>query len=64
MVVAIALPFMAYGIIFSRVLAVAGGAVLLLGMFGWSLEPSVADDSDYDPPPPQGGAPTKELANV
>jgi cytochrome c oxidase subunit 1 len=63
MVVAIALPFMAYGIIFSRVLAVAGGAVLLLGMFGWSLEPSVADDSDYDPPP-QGGAPTKELASV
>jgi hypothetical protein len=54
---------MAYGIIFSRVLAVAGGAVLLLGMFGWSLEPSVADDSDYDPPP-QGDAPTKELASA
>ena len=51
MVVAIALPIMAYGIIFSKVLAVAGGAILLLGIFAWSLEPSVADDSDYDPPP-------------
>ncbi|HEX2784875.1 MAG TPA: cytochrome c oxidase subunit I [Ilumatobacteraceae bacterium] len=63
MMVAIALPIMAYGIIFTRVLAVVGGAVLLLGMFGWSLEPSVAADSDYDPPP-QGGAPTKELTSV
>ncbi len=62
MIVAIALPIIAYGIIFSKVLAVAGGAILLLGMFAWSLEPSVADDSDYDPP--QGGAPSKELASV
>ena len=62
MIVAIALPIIAYGIIFSKVLAVAGGAILLLGMFAWSLEPSVADDSDYDPP--QGEEPSKELANV
>jgi cytochrome c oxidase subunit 1 len=62
MIVAIALPIIAYGIIFSKVLAVAGGAILLLGMFAWSLEPSVADDSDYDPP--QGGEPSKELASV
>jgi hypothetical protein len=32
-------------------------------MFGWALEPSVADDSDFDPPPP-GGEPNKELASV
>jgi cytochrome c oxidase subunit 1 len=62
MVLAIALPIMAYGIIFSKLLAVAGGVILLLAMFGWSLEPSVADDSDYDPP--QGGEPSKELASV
>jgi hypothetical protein len=37
--------------------------VLLLGVFGWALEPSVAEESDYDPPAPEGG-PTKELANV
>jgi cytochrome c oxidase subunit 1 len=63
MVLAIALPIMAYGIIFSKLLAVAGGAILLLAMFGWALEPSVADDSDFDPPPP-GGEPNKELASV
>ncbi|MEY2580937.1 MAG: cytochrome c oxidase subunit [Ilumatobacteraceae bacterium] len=63
MIVAIALPIMAYGIIFSLVLTVVGGAILLLGMFAWALEPSVADESDYDPPP-QGGEPTKELASV
>ena len=63
MVLAIALPIMAYGIIYSKLLAVAGGLILLLAMFGWALEPSVADDSDFDPPP-QGGEPNKELASV
>ncbi len=62
-VLAIALPIMAYGIIFTKLLAVAGGVILLLAMFGWALEPSVADDSDYDPPLP-GGEPGKELASV
>jgi cytochrome c oxidase subunit 1 len=63
MVVAVALPIMAYGIIFSHLLTVIGGAILLMGMFAWALEPSVADDSDYDPPPP-GGEASKELASV
>jgi hypothetical protein len=54
---------MAYGIIFSLVLTVVGGALLLTGIYAWALEPSVADQSDYDPPP-QGGEPTKELASV
>jgi cytochrome c oxidase subunit 1 len=63
MVVAIALPIMAYGIIFSKVLTVIGGAILLMGIYAWALEPSVADDSDYDPPA-QGGEPTKELVSV
>ncbi|HVQ52501.1 MAG TPA: cytochrome c oxidase subunit I [Mycobacterium sp.] len=63
MVLAIALPIMGYGIIFSHLLTVAGGAILLLAVFAWALEPSVAADSDYDPPP-QGGEPSKELASV
>jgi cytochrome c oxidase subunit 1 len=62
MMVAIALPIMAYGIIFNHLLTVAGGAILLMAMFAWALEPSVADDSDYDPPP--DGEPSKELASV
>ncbi len=61
-VLAIALPIMAYGIIYSTLLTVAGGVILLLAMFAWALEPSVADDSDYDPPP--SGEAGKELASV
>ena len=44
-------------------LAVVGAAIVLLGIFGWVLEPSVADDSDYDPPA-EGSGPTKELASI
>ncbi|MFT3851724.1 MAG: cytochrome c oxidase subunit I [Ilumatobacteraceae bacterium] len=54
-VVAIALPLVGYGIIFSRWLAVIGAAIVLLGLFGWALEPSVADDADFDPNDPHGG---------
>jgi hypothetical protein len=54
---------MAYGVIYGRLLAVFGGVVILLAMFGWALEPSVADDTDYDPPA-EGGEPTKELATI
>jgi hypothetical protein len=53
---------MAYGIIYSIVLTVIGGAILLLAAYGWALEPSTAPESDYDPP--EGGSPTKELASV
>ncbi len=64
-VLALALPIMGYGIIFSRILIVVGGLLVLLSMFAWTLEPSVADDTDYDPPgDPRAddGGPTKELA--
>jgi cytochrome c oxidase subunit I len=61
-VLATGLPLMAYGIIYTRYLAVFGGVVVLLAMFGWALEPSVADDEDFDPPA-EGGA-TKELATI
>jgi cytochrome c oxidase subunit I len=63
MVLAVALPIMGYGIIYSHILTVVGGAILLMSMFAWALEPSVADDSDYDPPA-QGGTPSQELASV
>ena len=52
----------AYGVIFNLLLSVVGTAVVLLAIFGWCLEPSVADDSDYDPP--AGGDSTKELATL
>jgi cytochrome c oxidase subunit 1 len=61
-VLAFALPVIAYGVIFNLLLSVVGAAILILAMFGWALEPSVADDSDYDPP--AGGEPSKELATL
>jgi cytochrome c oxidase subunit 1 len=61
-VLALGLPFIGYGIIFSRYLAIFGGVLILLAMFGWALEPSYADPSDYDPPAESG--PSTELATV
>ena len=61
-ILALGLPIMAYGVIYSHLLAVFGGVVILFAMWAWSLEPSVADDSDFDPPA-EGGT-TKELASV
>jgi cytochrome c oxidase subunit I len=59
---ALGLPIVAYGIIFNLLLAVFGGVIVLVSMFGWSLEPSTAPDSDFDPPSESG--PTKELATL
>jgi hypothetical protein len=39
---------------------VLGAAIVLLSSFGWVMEPSVAEDTDYDPP---AGGPSKELAS-
>ena len=61
-VLASGLPVIAYGIIYNLVLSLIGVAIVLLGIFGWALEPSVAPDTDYDPP--DGGEPSKELASL
>jgi cytochrome c oxidase subunit 1 len=55
-VLAFGLPVMAYGVIFNFLLIPVGGAIVLLAMFGWSLEPHTATEADYDPPSPEGGA--------
>ncbi len=62
-VLALSFPVIAYGIIFNRMLSVVGAGILVIALFGWVLEPSVADDSDYDPPA-EGSGPTKELASI
>jgi cytochrome c oxidase subunit I len=61
-VMALSLPIIAYGVIFNLLLSFVGLAILLLSIFGWCLEPSVADDTDYEPP--AGGEPSKELATL
>ncbi len=62
-VLALAFPVIAYGVIFNLMISVVGAAILVLALFGWVLEPSVADDSDYDPPA-EGSGPSKELASI
>ena len=61
-VVEVAAEVIAYGVIYNLILSVVGVAIVLLAMFGWAIEPSVADDSDYDPP--AGGDTSKELATL
>jgi cytochrome c oxidase subunit 1 len=58
-IVALGLPIMAYGIIYHTLLIVVGAAITLLGLFGWTLEPATADETDYDPPPPDGAVSTE-----
>ena len=55
-----ALPIIALGLIYAIPVAIVGGAIVVLAMFGWSLEPSTAPDTDFDPP--ASGEGTKELA--
>jgi len=64
LVLAFSLPVLAYGVIYSTLLIAAGAAIAVLALFGWALEPPTADDSDFDPPSPDGGQPSKELAHV
>jgi cytochrome c oxidase subunit 1 len=55
-VLAFALPLIGYGVIYNRLFSVVGIGIMILAMFGWAMEPSVADESEYDPvlPPDQG----------
>ena len=63
MILAFSLPIIGYGVIYNRLIGVVGALILILAAFGWALEPSVADESDYDPTPPDD-APSTELATV
>ncbi|MEY2989967.1 MAG: hypothetical protein RLZZ163_883, partial [Actinomycetota bacterium] len=61
LILALGTGVMALGVIYATLLIAVGGAIVLWAAFGWVIEPSVADESDYDPP--TGGA-TKELATL
>ena len=63
LVLAFALPVMAYGIIYTTWLIVAGAGIAIAALFGWALEPADAEDDDFDPPV-DGGETSKELAHV
>jgi cytochrome c oxidase subunit I len=63
-ILAFGMMVIAYGVIYSTLLLAAGAAIAVLALFGWALEPPTAADSEFDPPPPGGGQPSKELAHV
>ena len=49
MVLAFGLPVVAIGLIFNHVISVVGALIILLGVYGWVQEPSVADDERLRP---------------
>jgi cytochrome c oxidase subunit 1 len=65
-VLAFSLPIIGYGVIFERVIAIVGAVVLVLAIFGWALEPSVAEGSEYDPEPeePEPGSGLATVASA
>ena len=63
LVLAVSVPIMAYGVIYTTWLIVLGAAVAIAALFGWALEPADAEDSDFDPPA-AGEQSSKELVNV
>ena len=47
-VLAGAVPIITFGMIYSHLIAVIGGVILLFSAFGWALEPSTAPESDFE----------------
>jgi cytochrome c oxidase subunit I len=44
--IAVGLPIIAYGLIFNLTLAFVGGAIVIAGIYGWVLEPSMEGGAD------------------
>jgi cytochrome c oxidase subunit 1 len=63
-VLAFGLLVISYGVIYSTLLLAAGAAIAILALFGWALEPPTAEESEFEPPSPDGDQPSKELAHV
>ena len=47
-VLAFALPIITFGIIYSYLISVVGGVIVLFAAYGWALESSTAPDSDFE----------------
>jgi cytochrome c oxidase subunit I len=63
-VVAFALPIIAFGVIYNRLIGLVGAVILVIGLYGWAMEPSVAPASEYEPPSTNGEGPGSALATV
>ncbi|MCX6514366.1 MAG: cbb3-type cytochrome c oxidase subunit I [Actinobacteria bacterium] len=53
-VLALGMPVLAFGVIYSIPVAIFGAVVILFGAYGWAIEPSTAPDDDIDPPTESG----------
>jgi cytochrome c oxidase subunit 1 len=60
LVLAIGVGVLGMGVVYGVPIMVLGGAIVLFASYGWVLEPSVAEDIDFDPPSTDGS--TKEIA--
>ena len=60
LILALGVGTLGLGVIYGIPVMVVGAAVILLAAFGWVLEPSVAGESELDPP--SGDGHTKEIA--
>ncbi len=56
-VLALGLPIITFGLIYSYLISVVGGVILLFAAYGWALESSTAPDSDFE-----NNSPTTALA--
>jgi cytochrome c oxidase subunit 1 len=60
LVLALGVGVLGMGVVYGTPIMVVGGLIVLLASYGWVLEPSVPEASDYDPPSTDGS--TKEIA--
>ena len=56
LVLAVGLPVVALGVIYSTMVAIVGGFIMLYAIYGWALEPATAVASDFDTPSTNGHA--------
>jgi cytochrome c oxidase subunit 1 len=62
LVLALGIGVLCMGVVYGVPVMVVGAAILVFSIFGWVLEPSVADDTEIDPPSVDGS--TKEIAPI
>ncbi|PHX93653.1 MAG: cytochrome c oxidase subunit I [Acidimicrobium sp.] len=54
-VLAFGLPVITFGVIYSHLISVVGGVIVLFAAYGWALESSTAPDSDFETNTPGTG---------
>ncbi|MGE0877233.1 MAG: cytochrome c oxidase subunit I [Acidimicrobiia bacterium] len=61
-VLAFGFPWVGFGLIYNRLFLIVGALIVVMGIYGWVMEPGTAEPTDIDNEPPSG--PSQELAKV